>query len=162
MNYYKTFVSIGNGQQNFYRLLHAVEANIHLLPKPILIQCGHTSFKSMHAEVVQFINMDRFLETMRHAQILILHAGAGSVMNAMRAGKKPIVMPRREIFNEIVNDHQVIFAKRLHQADKVVMVENEDELAKAIQQTNEQKTDVLKEKSQALHIIRNTLSVLLN
>lgn len=130
--YYKTFVSVGNGKQSFIRLLKAVEALADILPAPILVQCGHTSFSSQKFDVVDFVNMDNFVKYIADASMLILHAGAGSVSHAIKAKKRPILMPRKEKFDEIVNDHQVAFAKTFHLANKAIMVENEYELKLAI------------------------------
>jgi len=132
---YKTFVSIGNGKQYFSRLLNAVEQNISHLPHPVLIQCGHTPFVSQQGTVVDFVNMDDFLLHVAQAEVLILHAGAGSVLNAIKAGKRPIVMPRIAKWDEVVNDHQIPLAKMLHEEGKVWMVENADQLQTAIIKT---------------------------
>jgi UDP-N-acetylglucosamine transferase subunit ALG13 len=135
---YKTFVSIGNGKQNFLRLLNAVTQLIDYLPKPILIQSGHTPFSYHECDVVDFVSMDNFIRHVTEAQLLIFHAGAGSVLNAIRAGKRPIVMPRRARFDEHVNDHQVEFAKILHSAGKVFMVQDTDGLRLTIEKFHEE------------------------
>jgi UDP-N-acetylglucosamine transferase subunit ALG13 len=63
-----------------------------------------------------------------------MHAGAGSIMHAVEAGKVPVVMPRRAAFGEHVNDHQVEFAQALAEAGKVVMANTPDDLARAVEE----------------------------
>lgn len=60
-----------------------------------------------------------------------MHAGAGSVIHAIRAGKFPVIMPRRIAYAEHVNDHQVEFAQALAAVDKVIMLENPQDLEQA-------------------------------
>jgi UDP-N-acetylglucosamine transferase subunit ALG13 len=78
--------------------------------------------------------MDEFIEHIRDADLLIMHAGAGAIMHAVEAGKVPVVMPRRAAFGEHVNDHQVEFAQALAEAGKVVMVNTPEDLAHAVKE----------------------------
>ena len=108
---YNTFISVGNAKQHFLRLLNALESLVDILPQPVLVQCGYTPYQSNIYKTIDFINMDTFAHYVNAAQILILHAGAGSVLHALKANKYPIVVPRKSQFNEHVNDHQVAFAR---------------------------------------------------
>jgi UDP-N-acetylglucosamine transferase subunit ALG13 len=76
--------------------------------------------------------MAEFERLVAEAELLILHAGAGSVMHALQAGKVPIVMPRRVAFKECVDDHQVEFAEALSQAGRVVVVHDTEQMCAAI------------------------------
>ena len=76
--------------------------------------------------------MDEFAHRMAEADLLILHAGAGSVIHAVRAGKVPVVVPRRAQFGEHVDDHQVEFARELARMGKLVVCEDTDHLASAV------------------------------
>ena len=160
---YKTFVSIGNGKQFFSRLLNMVDKNAHCLPKPILVQSGHTPFVSNQCSVVDFVNMDHFKKYMMEAEIVILHAGAGSVMHAIKMGKCPIVMPRMAKFDEVVNDHQVHFADVLHRQEKVFLINQAEELISAVQKVREKASCVQGDSSvsMAMDIIKNRLSNML-
>ena len=161
---YKTFVSIGNAKQHFKRLLDAVHVHIHLLPQPILIQRGHTPFESSICAVVDFINMDKFVDYVAKAEILILHAGAGSILHAMRNKKRPIVMPRCKKYFEHVNDHQVAFARAIHSEGKIILIENESELEFAIKKTsNSDPISCFEDAhSQGVDIIKNKIAQLMN
>jgi beta-1,4-N-acetylglucosaminyltransferase len=160
---YKTFVSIGNVKKEFTRLLKAVEENLDLLPKPILIQRGHTAFEIKQHEFVEvhdFISMDQFIHLFQTVEILIVHAGAGSIMNAIKAKKIPIVMTRLPQYDEIINDHQVGFARNLQQEGRIMLIENSQELATAIQtQINKNNHSSIQETtSRAAEVIKSKLS----
>jgi len=47
---------------------------------------------------MDFVGMEQFIEMLRGAQLLILHAGVGAVLQAIEAGHVPVVMPRRRAF----------------------------------------------------------------
>lgn len=69
---------------------------------------------------------------MAKAELVILHGGAGSVINAIRAGQVPVIVPRRAEFGEHINNHQVEFARQLAQQERVVLVEDLSELQHAM------------------------------
>lgn len=164
---YKTFVSVGNAKQHFTRLLNVVHEQWEHLPKPILIQRGHTPFESTTCDLIDFVNMDEFIKYVNHAEVLLLHAGAGSILHSLKSGKCPIVMPRLAQFNEHVNDHQLDFAQVLHQDGKAIMIQQGSELKEALSlykhkssQMKVAKTDDM-HLSSASHIIQKKLTELL-
>jgi UDP-N-acetylglucosamine transferase subunit ALG13 len=92
--------------------------------------------------------MDEFAQYMHEAELVIIHAGAGSVIHAIDSGKVPVVMPRRAAHREHINDHQVELATALAGAGKVVMVEDPDGLQQAVddalaKQRNRQRQEVV-------------------
>ena len=129
-----TFVSLGNALQPFARLLEGIGRLATQLPQPIIVQHGHTPFHDGACLPAPFLGMDEFIEHIHDADLLIMHAGAGSIMHAVEAGKVPVVMPRRAAFGEHVNDHQVEFAQALAEAGKVVMANTPDDLAHAVEE----------------------------
>lgn len=129
-----TFVSLGNALQPFARLLEGIGRLAARLPQPVIVQHGHTPFHDGACLPAPFLGMDEFIEHIHNADLLIMHAGAGSIMHAVEAGKVPVVMPRRAVFGEHVNDHQVEFAQALAEAGKVVMANTPDDLAHAVEE----------------------------
>jgi UDP-N-acetylglucosamine transferase subunit ALG13 len=129
-----TFVSLGNALQPFARLLEAIDRLAPRLPQPVIVQHGHTPFHNGACRPVPFLGMNEFIGHIHDADLLIMHAGAGSIMHAVEAGKVPVVMPRRAAFGEHVNDHQVEFAQALADAGKVVMANTPDDLAHAVEE----------------------------
>ena len=135
-----TFVSLGNALQPFARLLEGIDRLAAQLPQPVIVQHGHTPFRDGACQLVPFLGMNEFIGHIHNADLLIMHAGAGSIMHAVEAGKIPVVMPRRAAFGEHVNDHQVEFAQALAEAGKVVIANTPDDLARAVEEaTSRQK-----------------------
>lgn len=117
-----TLVTVGNGRQAFFRLLDAVGLIAHALPRPVIVQCGHTPFSSPHLEVRNFVENEEFLRLLDAAVLVISHAGAGTIIQAVRAGHVPVVMPRLARFGEVLDDHQLELAEALGRAGKVFPV----------------------------------------
>ncbi len=117
-----TFVSIGNGTQDFSRLLDEVRRIAAELPQPVVVQHGRTPFESDALPHFAFTDEAGFLDHLSNCSLFITPGGGGSVFSAIKLGKKPVVVPRLKSFDEIVDDHQVAFAKELHRQGMIVPV----------------------------------------
>jgi beta-1,4-N-acetylglucosaminyltransferase len=126
-----TFVAVGNAHQPFARLLRAVTANVDILPRPILVQHGHTEFFHPECTAAGFVSQPDFDLAIR-SEIVIVHAGAGSVLQCLWAGRLPIVMPRLRQFGEHVDDHQVDLAEVLDQRGRVKRIDDAEGLRRAL------------------------------
>jgi UDP-N-acetylglucosamine transferase subunit ALG13 len=155
-----TFVSIGNAHQSFRRLLNGVVETIDLLPRPVIIQCGRTPFHDTRCVYSPFFRLDQYNKFIQDAELLILHAGAGSVIKALRAGKLPIVVPRRKKYREHINDHQLDFAIALSKMDKIELVLETSDLKRAINNVlaNNSSGKSVTRNNYATTVIKNTLS----
>jgi UDP-N-acetylglucosamine transferase subunit ALG13 len=122
-------VTIGTSDP-FDRLLAAV-GNLRSTEE-IVAQCGASTVRPHNARCVDFLAFDELTELMAAARIVVTHAGAGSVMTALAAGKLPIAVPRLRRHGEAVDDHQLEFGRRLDSAGLLTLVEDPAELGKAI------------------------------
>lgn len=126
-----TFVSVGNGPP-FPRMLGLVKRVREQLPAPIVVQCGTTEFSMDGAQVVSFLPLAKFASLMKQARIVICHGGAGSVIEAVRAGKMPLVMARSSSFAEAVDDHQREFLVRMASRRLLTPFDGMEELQEGI------------------------------
>ena len=130
------FVTVGNANQKFGRLLNQIEAlgaEGFFCSERVIIQTGHNpSLSSESFESKSFLAMEEFELYIKEADIIISHAGAGTLLNALRQGKIPIVMPRREKYKEHINDHQLQLAQAFSDEGKIIPVYEPSELKQAI------------------------------
>lgn len=120
-----TFVSVGNATQPFPRLLDAVAHIAAQLPQPVIIQYGAaTGFHAPFCQCTDYFGMQDFEGHIAAAELLILHAGAGSVIHAVRDGKVPVVVARCAALGEHVDNHQQEFSRELMQLGKVVVCQD--------------------------------------
>jgi UDP-N-acetylglucosamine transferase subunit ALG13 len=127
------FVTVGTNEAAFDRLLDALDA-LETLPdgESLLVQAGASSVAVRQARCVEFLPYEEVVAAMREARIVITHAGVGSVLTALAAGKRPVVVPRLRRFGEAVDDHQVEFARQLAPTGLIRVVEDLDTLAAAL------------------------------
>jgi exopolysaccharide biosynthesis glucuronosyltransferase PssE len=122
-------VTIGTSEP-FDRLLSALEQLGD--DEQIIIQCGRSRVRPALATCVDYLPFDTLAEHIRAARVVVTHAGVGSVMAVLATGKRPIVVPRLRRYGEVVDDHQLAFARRLHRTGVVELVEDLNELPHAL------------------------------
>ena len=101
------FVTVGT-QFPFDRLVRAVDAwALDARRDDVLAQVGDTTFRpqKLHAEF--FLEADTCDRRLRDAELVICHAGMGTVLTCLNHGTRVIVMPRRQELREHRNDHQL-------------------------------------------------------
>ncbi|MBY8875306.1 hypothetical protein K7640_26075 [Micromonospora sp. PLK6-60] len=96
----------------FPRLLSRL---VEVLPAEaeILWQVGSTRIPRLPAGARDQVPHAEMAQAMREADVVVTHAGVGSALAAMRAGRRAIVVPRRRAHGEHVDDHQVELAHGL-------------------------------------------------
>ena len=119
-----TYVTLGNSHYKFPRLLNAVASCASELPKPIAVQCGHNDFQHEGIESTPFVEMSIYEGSIRDARLIIMQAGGGGVLIALKARKVPVIVPRRQALDEIVDDHQVGWGRALASTGRAVLVED--------------------------------------
>ncbi len=65
---------------------------------------------------------------MIEADVVIAHAGMGSIISAAEFGKPMVLLPRRGSLRETRNDHQIATAKWLRSKPGIFVADSEDEL----------------------------------
>lgn len=98
--------------------------------RPIVQYCSSTPPTA--AGGVPFLQHGELQAAIQEAAIVVCHAGA-TVTECRQAGVVPIVVPRLSRFGEVVDDHQVPFARRLAEDGLVVCCETEEDLRAAIE-----------------------------
>lgn len=124
------FVTVGTNEARFDRLLRAVDALG--ADGELVVQHGPSSIRPARARCIEYLSYDEIVELMRTADVVVTHAGVGSVMTALTNGKRPIVVPRLRRFDEAVDDHQLEFARSLAASGLVRLVEDPAELGGAL------------------------------
>ncbi len=109
----------------FERLIEKLD---NLLPDDadVLWQIGAASTRDLQGRVVQTIPASELEQEIQAADLIVAHAGCGSVLTSLRSGKCPIVVPRRAEFNEHIDDHQTDIADGLARTGLVLAREVAD------------------------------------
>ena len=161
------FVTVGNATQGFRRLLDAVEFQAQqgvLKGEEIFFQSGHTStFSSVTNRLFPFISLEEFEQAVREAELVISHAGAGTLIHVLRAGKVPVVMPRQKKHGEHIDDHQVELVKELAAQGRVIPAYEVDQMGSAIEKARHKKKEpsILRE-GDGRKLVENAIEEFLN
>jgi UDP-N-acetylglucosamine transferase subunit ALG13 len=123
------FVTVGSTEIGFPRLIEALAA---LPGDQLSVQHGPVPPPAHAAEAIAYLSFERVVERMEAADVVVSHAGVGSILCAMRAGHTPVVVPRSRRLFETVDDHQMEFARALADEGKVITVFDESALAGAV------------------------------
>lgn len=130
------FVTVGTHEQPFNRLIKCID-NLKrdgLIDEDIVIQTGYSTYEPVYCIWKKLYPYTQMIEFVEEARIVITHGGPSSFIMPLQIGKTPIVVPRRHIYNEHVNDHQVAFSNAV--AERMGSIIVVDELDKLIDTIN--------------------------
>lgn len=110
-------VSLGTqGDYGFRRLLDRL---VPLVPRGtrVLWQTGGTNTSGLGIEGRDRVPSEEMASAIREADVVVAHAGTGIALMALENGKLPILVPRRAMHGEHVDDHQLTIALELSLRD---------------------------------------------
>jgi UDP-N-acetylglucosamine transferase subunit ALG13 len=108
----RVFVTVGT-QLPFDRLIMAVDQWAAESRAEVLAQTGNGSYVPRHMRSKEFISGAEANDWIRTADLVISHAGMGTILTRCETGLPIIVMPRHAALGEHRNEHQSATAKRL-------------------------------------------------
>jgi len=98
----------------------------------VLAQIGPSTYLPKALKCFGFSTPDEFRSLQAKADLMIAHAGMGSIVTALEFGKPIIIMPRDFDRGEHRNDHQKSTARRFANLKGVHLVMDEAELAEKL------------------------------
>lgn len=122
----RVFVTLGTiHPYRFDALIDAV-LSCGIADDRIVWQTGATSGRLLPGKSFNIMTDSEFKEAAANADVVITHAGAGTVANLLETGIVPVVVPRRSKRREHVDDHQTQIAQLLKHRGIAVVREVED------------------------------------
>lgn len=102
-------VLLGTFPAPFLRPLKEIEqlCKDGFISENVIVQNGYTAFKSQFLTFRPFISPDDLDDLYKEANLIIAHAGTGSLIKGLKFNKKVIAIARLAKFGEVVDDHQV-------------------------------------------------------
>jgi UDP-N-acetylglucosamine transferase subunit ALG13 len=125
------FVTVGE-QLPFDRLIKAVDDCALRVEGDFFAQIGRSSFQPQNICYKKFIDPLEFNRRFTEADVVIGHAGMGTIISAFELGTPVIIMPRQATLGEHRNDHQLATSKRFSHLKHVTVVADEVELQSAL------------------------------
>lgn len=132
------FVVLGTQDKSFKRLLMAIEDHIKKgnIKQKVVVQAGHTIYKSDYMDVLDFIPMKEFNQYIKKSDLIITHGGVGTILDSLKEGKKVIAVPRLKEYAEHENNHQLQIIEQFEQEGYIISclkLENLDQKIEEIQ-----------------------------
>ena len=105
------FVTVGE-QLPFDRLISAIDTWAADSGAEVLAQIGNTQLRPNSIKYKKHLNPVEFKNAIMAAEVIVAHAGMGTIITALELEKPLLVMPRQASLGEHRNDHQFATAKR--------------------------------------------------
>ena len=126
------------GAHRGYGFRRLLDRLVEILPPEadVLWQTGATDTRGLPIEARRSVPGDELQTAMAEADVVIAHAGIGSILCALEAGCCPVIVPRSAARGEHIDDHQSEIAAKLGSsslavARRVEQLEAEDLLTAA-------------------------------
>ena len=130
------FVVLGTQDKQFTRLLKAVDKEIEkgTIKGEVVVQAGQTKYESSNMKIFDLVSAPEFDRLMDEADIVITHGGAGSILGAIKRGKKVIATPRLAKYKEHHNDHQKQIVGEFAKEGYILELDDMNDLGKMIKE----------------------------
>ena len=115
-------------QLGFDRLIEAMDKLAPGLGVEVIAQVGRGEYTPQNMDTRISIPPAEFEQLVQRCQLIVAHAGIGTVLTAQRFGKPILLFPRRFDHGEHRNDHQVATARHLQGRPGVLIAMEETEL----------------------------------
>jgi len=122
------YVTVGTDTHDFSRLVRKMDDIA--LRKDVVMQIGNTRYKPKHARWFHFEKNHVIDSLYKKAEVIVTHAGAGSIIRSLERGKVPVVVPRLQEWGEHINNHQLDLARGMEKKGMVILVEDVGKLEK--------------------------------
>lgn len=134
----KLFLTVGT-QLPFDRLARAVDEwceETSFDDVQVFGQIGpmiSTTYQPRNFPWVEFLEPDVFSKRFAEATHIVAHAGMGTIISTLVAGKSLTVLPRRAAFGEQRNDHQLATVRNFQGKQGIFAAEDEEALPDVIE-----------------------------
>lgn len=135
------FVTVGTQKFPFNRIFkeldYLVETNT--IQEVIIAQRGCASYIPKCFKSVEYMTQKEMAQYLNQCSVFITHAGTASIVEALKKGKKIVVVPRIKRFCEHVDDHQLEIAQLFEEKDFVETVYDISQLSEKINLVQQKK-----------------------
>lgn len=109
------FVCIGSRDYQFDRLLKALDELVSSgeITDELFAQIGQSQYEPKHYPWERYLDSDSFRKCQQEADLIITHAGVGTLLSSLKMGKTVIAVPRYAALGEHIDDHQLQVAEAL-------------------------------------------------
>lgn len=150
-------VTLGTQDKSFERLLKQIDKEIknHTIKDKVIVQAGYTKYTSKNMEIFDYKPKEELNELVKKCDLMITHAGVGSILNGITNNKKVIAVPRLKEYKEHNNNHQIEIAKEFSKEEYIIYCDNLNKLGEYIKQANDFNPKKLKHNNKIIKTIED-------
>ena len=139
------FVTVGMHTKGFDRLLKKMDEIAATSGEEVVMQIGHTSFRPQTAKWFDFTTEEGIKEWCKKARVVVTQP-AMSILDAQEQNKPVIAVPRLQKYDEVIDDHQLDFARHLEKEGKVIAVYDVDKLEETLRRMDPKPMKLVRDK----------------
>ena len=124
-------------QLPFDRLVSTVVSWADARSVDVVAQIGPSRCTYPGVRTYDFLPPTEAKSLFQRADVVVSHAGMGSILSALEIGKPIVIFPRRFDLGEHRNDHQMATARRFLGRSGIWVAFDEDELLEVLERRNE-------------------------
>lgn len=128
-------VTVGSDHHTFDRLITWVDRWLDdggAARVDCVIQYG-TAERPRNGQAWPYLDHGELQGLMEQATVIVMQGGPIGIKESRRCGRLPVVVPRLSSLGEVVDDHQVTFARAMAAEGLVAVAESETELRNTIE-----------------------------
>lgn len=123
------FLTVGTSSIPFNRLIKFVDdIALELKDYTIFGQIGNSNYVPNNFKYERYLTNNEMIDCYRKSNIVICHAGTGSITNALTYSCKVYVMPRLKKYKENVDDHQLEIAENFNKIGVINIIDNKKKI----------------------------------
>lgn len=129
------FVTVGTSNFSFERLLKIIDELClegSLDADSIFAQVGDTEYRPTNYRYINFLTSEEHKNRILESDIIITHAGTGSIISSLKLRKKIIAFPRMAQYSEHIDNHQLELVKAFATHGHILYATNKKEILEAI------------------------------
>jgi len=139
------FVTVGMHTKGFDRLLKKMDEIAATSGEEVVMQIGHTNFRPQTAKWFDFTTEEGIKEWCKKARVVVTQP-AMSILDAQEQNKPVIAVPRLQKYDEVIDDHQLDFARHLEKEGKVIAVYDVDKLEETLRRMDPKPMKLVRDK----------------
>lgn len=130
------FVTLGTQDKPFNRLLEAIQKQIDNgnINEEVVVQAGCTKFTSKDMKMFDLCTIDEFNKYMKDCDLLITHAGVGSIIDGLKNDKKVIGAARLHEYGEHTNNHQLQMLDNFCKSGYILRLDDFEKLGELLEE----------------------------
>ncbi len=125
------FLTVGT-QLPFDRMVKVVDEFAKNSDLEFMAQVGKNEYQCQNMKAQDFYPPDELNQIFHDADVIVSHAGMGSIINALKLKKPIVIFPRLSKFGEHRNDHQVDTLESFSKIQGVHVASTEEELREVL------------------------------